>query len=343
MSRSSAIAAVLMLAACGGGQVAAPTTPATAKPAPADKLFSPAEIADHALPSVVLVQTPTMIGTGFIVWQDGRIATNLHVIAGAKEASILLNDGRKFEQVEVLAIDQAHDLAILRIPTNGLKPLTLGDSAAVRPGQHVVAIGHPMGMGNTVSDGLVSAVRKIDDKRTLLQISVPISPGSSGGPIFNEHGEVIGIATLYSAEGQNLNFGMPIQYLKPMLLAERGTPLAAFATEIDAALFEGCSVDEVKISVTEIEAAIKSGAPAFNKGDIKGCYDMYEKASLKIVGALKSCPGVRETLLGGLSNANKAQDTREKAWAVRHAFDRVLNAFEAAMNNAEKEQQKRRK
>jgi serine protease Do len=338
MTRAFAFA--VMLSACGGARgaaTAAPTTPAPTA-ATGDKVFTPAEIADHALPSVVLVQTPTMIGTGFVVWQDGRVATNLHVIAGAKEASILLNDGRKFEQVEVLAVDQAHDLAILRIPTTGLKALALGDSTAVKPGQHVVAIGHPMGMGNTVSDGLVSAVRKIDPKLTLLQISVPISPGSSGGPIFNEHGEVIGIATLYSAEGQNLNFGMPIQYLKPMLLAERGTPLSAFASELDAALFEGCSIDEVKVSVTEIEAAIKTGARLFNNGDAKACYDLYEKASLKIVGALKSCPGVRETLLGGLSNANKGQDPREKAWAVRHAFDRILGAFEAAMNNAEKQE-----
>lgn len=330
-------------AACGGAQGTQPVAPAPPPPA-ADKVFTPAQIADRALPSVVLVQTPTMIGTGFVVWQDGRIATNLHVIAGAKQASILLTDGRKFEQVEVLAVDQAHDLAILRIPTSGLKPLPLGDSAAVKPGEHVVAIGHPMGMGNTVSDGLVSAIRKIDPKLTLLQISAPISPGSSGGPIFNEHGEVVGIATLYMAEGQNLNFGVPVQYLKPMLLAERGTPLSSFASELDAALFEGCTVDDVKVAVTEIEGAIKAGAPLFNKGDAKGCYDLYEKVSLKVVGAMKSCPGVSQALKGGLSNAGKSQDARDKAWAVRHAFDRVLAAFEAAMTNAEKqEQQQKRK
>jgi hypothetical protein len=328
------------LAACGGAQgtQAKPTT----APA-AEKVYSPAQIADRALPSVVLVQTPTMIGTGFVVWQDGRIATNLHVIAGAKEASILLNDGRKFEQVEVLAVDQSHDLAILRVPTSGLKALPLGDSVAVKPGEHVVAIGHPMGMGNTVSDGLVSAIRKVDPKLTLLQISVPISPGSSGGPIFNERAEVVGVATLYMAEGQNLNFGVPVQYLKPMLLAERGVPLATFAAEFAKenhdALFEGCTLDEVKVTVATIESAISAGAPLFNNGDAKACYDLYEKASLKVVGELKGCPRVSETLKVGLSNAGKTQDARDKAWAVRHAFDRILAAVEAAMSNAEKQQQ----
>jgi hypothetical protein len=221
------------------------------------------------------------------------------------------------------------------VAAQGLTALPLGDSLAVKPGEHVVAIGHPLGMGNTVSDGLVSAVRRLDPKLTLLQISAPISPGSSGGPIFNERAEVIGVATLYSAEGQNLNFGVPVLYLKPMLLAERGTPLAAFASELDAALLEGCSVEEVKLTVTEIQQAIQAGSPMFNKGDAQGCYDLYEKTSLKIVGALHACPGVRETLLGGVSNANKSQDPRERAWAVRHAFDRILTAFEAAVKEVE--------
>lgn len=326
----------VLLAGCAAGAAAKPPTPAepTAPPPVAEKNYTPAEIADRALPSVVFIKTPNMIGTGFVVWQDGRIATNLHVIAGSKEAQITLNDGRSFEQVEVLGIDQQRDLAVLRIPVTGLKPLPLGDSLAVKPGQHVVAIGHPLGMGNTVSDGLVSAVRNIDAKLTLLQISAPISPGSSGGPIFNEHGEVIGVATLFSMEGQNLNFGMPVMYLKPLLLAERGTPLSVFATELDAALLEGCSVDDVKLAIGEIEEAIKIGSAIYNKGDAQGCFDLYQKTSLKIVGALKGCTGVRETLLGGMTNANRSADAKAKAWAMRHAFDRILGAFDAAVKSS---------
>ena len=331
------VASLALLAACGGAQTKA--TP-SAETAHVEKTFTPAQIADKALPSIVFIQTPNIIGTGFVVWPDGRVATNLHVIAGAREATVLLNDGRKFDRVEVLAVDQAHDLAILRIPATGLVPLALGDSLAVKPGEHVVAIGHPMGMGNTVSDGLVSGVRKIDPKHTLLQISAPISPGSSGGPIFNERAEVIGVATLYSAEGQNLNFGVPVAYLKPLLLAERGTPLAAFATEVDAALLADCTGEEVQKAVGQIEGAITVGAPLFNKGDAQGCYDTYEKAALKVVAALKSCPGVRETLLGALSAANKSQDPHEKAWAMRRSFDRILSAVQAALNTVEDQQRK---
>src|SRR6201999_60661 len=95
----------------------------------------------------------------------------------------------------------------------------LGDSDKTRPGDSVVAIGNPLGLENTVSNGLISARRKFDEGVEVLQISAPIAPGSSGGPIFNDHGEVIGIATAILEEGQNLNFGMPVAYLAPMLKA----------------------------------------------------------------------------------------------------------------------------
>src|SRR5436305_685403 len=101
-----------------------------------------------------------------------------------------------------------------------------------------------------------------------------------------------------------------------MLLAERGVPLATFAAEFAKenhdALFEGCTLDEVKVTVATIESAIKTGVVLFNKGDAKACYDVYEKASLKVVGELKGCPRVSETLKAGLSNAGKAEDAREK-------------------------------
>jgi hypothetical protein len=325
---------LMALAACG-----APAAQTPVKQPTTATTLTPKEIAEKATPSIVLIKTGNMLGTGFVVWQDGRIATNLHVIAGAREASITLHDGREFTDVEVLAADQAHDLAILRIRAKDLPVLPLGDSGAVKPGEHVVAIGHPMGLGDTVSDGLVSAVRVLDPTVTLLQISAPIAPGSSGGPIFNEHGEVIGVATLYSAEGQNLNFGVPVQYLKPLLLAERAVPLAAFSQAIDAGLLSGCSADEVKLAVVEISDAIKVGAPLYNAGNAQGCFDIYEKTSLDLVGKIKGCTGVRETLLGGLSGANRVPTPSEKAWALRHAFDRVLGAFEAAMDAQKQRQQ----
>src|SRR5215471_17827495 len=105
------------------------------------------------------------------------------------------------------------------------------------------------------------------------------------------------------------------------------------------ALLEGCSVEDVRLAVTDIEDAIKVGAPLYNKGDAQGCYDLYEKTSLRLVNALKACPGVREALLAGVSAANRATDPRDKAWAVRHAFDRVLGAVTSALEEGAKQNQ----
>jgi hypothetical protein len=321
-------------AACGGG---AKTAPEPAKPAAGGR--TPAEIAEIALPSVVLIKTPTELGTGFVIWKDGRIATNLHVLAGANEATVTLNDGRVFTDVMVMGADPAHDLAVIRIPVDDLKALPLGDSTTVRPGERVVAIGHPLGLGNTISDGLVSGVRELNPRLTLLQITAPIAPGSSGGPIFNDRAEVIGVATLFSSEGQNLNFGVPVAYLKPLLLSERPLPLSAFAKELDATLLDGCSGEEVKLVVSQIADALSLGVPQYNKGDHQACFDTYQGAALKLVGALKGCQRVRETLLAGVTSANRADTPSDKAWAMRHAFDRVLNAFNAAVDQIEKENQ----
>jgi S1-C subfamily serine protease len=91
-----------------------------------------------------------------------------------------------------------------------------------------VAIGNPLGLSNTVSDGLVSALRPIGAQVSLLQLSAPISPGSSGGPIIDERGQVVGVSTLMITKGQNLNFGVAINAVKPMLDAKVATPLSAY-------------------------------------------------------------------------------------------------------------------
>ena len=325
----------LLLAAACGARAGAPQPEAVAPRAPTT--FTPAQIAEKATPSVVLIKTSSQIGTGFAVWKD-RVATNLHVLAGAREATVITTDGREFKDVQVLGVDPAHDLAVLRLPIDNLVPLTLGDSSAVKAGERVVAIGHPMGLGNTVSDGIISAVRVMDPRVTLLQITAPIAPGSSGGPIFNDRAEVIGVATLFAAEGQNLNFGVPVQYLKPLLLAEQPIPLAALAGRMDMALLDGCTGQEVTQAYEGIQSAISAGVPKYNKGDHQGCFDTYQATALNLVGKLKECKGIRETLLGAVTQANRLATPGEKAWALRHAFDRIVSAMAAAVEEQQQMQ-----
>jgi S1-C subfamily serine protease len=302
--------------------------------------LTPDKIAERAIPSIVLIKTASGHGTGFVVAPDGRIATNLHVIGDAQQATVVLADGRELRDIEVLGVDDDHDLMVLRVPARNLRPLTLGDSTKVKPGERVVAIGHPLGLGNTVSDGLVSAVRKINPQLTVLQISAPISPGSSGGPLFNDRGEVIGVSTLIITQGQNLNFGMPVDQLKPMLRAAKGTPLAKWKPPAgkhgrqvpthELALLDDCAPDRRQEIQTAINDAIEIGAPLYNQGNHEACYRIYAAAALDVNRKLPACPGPKRALLDGVKRADSLGSWTDKAWAMRDAFDGVLDVLKRA-------------
>ena len=115
-----------------------------------------------------------------------------------------------------------NDLAILKVAAYGIKPLSLGDSDAVRVGETVYVAGNPKGLEGTLSNGIISSLRDKDTKGRL-QMTAPISPGSSGGPVLNRKGEVIGVSFMTLQGGQNLNFAIPSKYLKK-LITRSGTP-----------------------------------------------------------------------------------------------------------------------
>jgi len=309
--------------------------------------LTPQQIAERAVPSVVRIQVATGLGSGFVVSSDGRIVTNLHVIAGAKEATVVLADGRELRQVEILAADEALDLAVLKVPADKLPALSLGDSSRVKVGQRVVAIGHPLGLSNTVSDGLVSGVRALSPQISVLQLSAPISPGSSGGPLIDEHGQVIGVSTLIINQGQNLNFGMPVNALKPLLGARAGTPLSRYRWKTsgkivravprhELSVLGGCSEASLETIAARIQTAISVGAPAYNEGNHEGCFRTYAATAVAIDREVADCAGPREALLAGVRKADKLTSFDEKAWAMRDAFDGVLDVLErhASANRA---------
>ena len=154
-------------------------------------------------------------GSGFIVGADGIVLTNAHVVNEATEVTVKLTDRREF-RAKVLGADPATDIAVLRIEAKGLPVVQLGDPAAARVGDWVVAIGSPFGFENSVSAGIISAKGRSlpgDAYVPFLQTDVAVNPGNSGGPLFNLAGEVIGInAQIYSQTGgyQGLAFAIPI-------------------------------------------------------------------------------------------------------------------------------------
>lgn len=163
-------------------------------------------------------------GSGVLIREDGVLVTNWHVMAGASRARVRLTDGEVVDRVMYLEGDSTADLAILRIATLRV-PAAPTTAVLPAPGARVTVIGAPLGLSHTVSDGVVSATRLLNGK-TLVQITAPISPGSSGGPVFDSQGRVFAIATSSLDAGQALNFATPLRYALALLpLAGAPRPL----------------------------------------------------------------------------------------------------------------------
>ena len=312
---------------------------------------TPAEITARSTPAIVTVRTSDGMGTGFVVRKDGWIATNFHVVRGAAEVTVVFADHREFKVVEVMNANRLHDLVILRIDAKNLPVLKLGDSDRVRPGDSVLAIGHPLGLEDTVSNGLISAVRDVHAGLQVLQISAPIAPGSSGGPLFNDRGEVIGVATAVSTSGQNLNFGLPSKYVAelvehphPISMELFGAAMLAIQRQtqngrerqrevphLDLKLLNGCTAENKELIFKTLQEAIEVGAPLYNEGKLSACYHIYEGAAADLAQRLpRACGGPKYALSIGRRRAAKLTDPGEQAWAMRDSFDGVLELLERA-------------
>jgi V8-like Glu-specific endopeptidase len=212
------IAAALLLVAAMSAQNA----PSTNKSPDLD-IPAIAREANGSVVSIVMSDKdghPLAQGSGFVISKDGRIVTNYHVIKNGSSAVVKLPDGAFFAVDGVLASDQNRDVAIIKAHGNNFRSLSLGDSDRLQVGQQVIAIGSPLSLESTVSNGIISGFRTAEEEGgKFLQITVPISPGSSGGPLFNMAGKVVGITTSHLVGGENLNFAIPINDVKPLLLS----------------------------------------------------------------------------------------------------------------------------
>jgi S1-C subfamily serine protease len=156
---------------------------------------------------------PEGFGTGFFISSSGEVITNHHVLEGAAGAVVKTPDNQVYPIESVLADDRQKDLIRVKVKMKESAkspPLTLG-SDLPDVGERILVIGNPEGLEQTVSEGIVSAVRDLRGFGKVIQISAPISSGSSGSPVFNHKGEVVGVATFQMVEGQNLNFAVAAQ------------------------------------------------------------------------------------------------------------------------------------
>jgi len=233
-------------------------------------------ITKEAMNAVVLVVASDSTGkeirqgSGFVVSSDGKVVTNYHVIEGADSALIKLSNGAFYFIEGLLAADKERDLVVLKAAGMDFTVVSLGDSDKVEVGEEVVAIGSPLSLEATVSNGIVSAIRdSTESEGKVIQTTAPISPGSSGWALFNMRGEVIGITAFQFVRGQNLNFAIPVDYVKPLLSG------SATVAPLNSPQFKGNQLTgSYTGSVHNLTAALSAGFTIRireDSDDILGC------------------------------------------------------------------------
>jgi S1-C subfamily serine protease len=163
-------------------------------------------------------------GSGFIIDKEGHVLTNYHVIADARQVEVTLHNRKKF-RATVIGTDRSHDLAVIQIKGSEFTPMVLGDSRNLQVGQKVYAIGNPFGLAGTMTRGIISSIRPVQEPDGMqideaIQTDAAINPGNSGGPLLNWHGEVIGINTMIASNvGQSagIGFAIPVNTAKAVL------------------------------------------------------------------------------------------------------------------------------
>ena len=272
------------------------STDATAAGSTDGTSMSVQQIASVVSPSVVAITTEQMsssqtwfggyyvqsgAGSGVIISQDGYILTCAHVVSGATSVKVQLNGSDESYDATVVGQDSTSDIAVLKIDATGLTPAVIGDSDALAVGEVAVAVGNPLGtLSNTVTDGIVSALNRQvtvqDNDMTLIQTDASISPGNSGGGLFNANGELIGIVNAKSSysEAEGIGFAIPINTAMEIgrqLIENGGVARPALGVKImdvtDAQTAQQLGVSTMGVYVVEVTKGSGADAAGVQAGD----------------------------------------------------------------------------
>ena len=294
------------------------------------------QLAEKALAATVSLEmkdstgTTLSFGSGFFV-KPNQIATNFHVIAGARQGTAkLVGKDTRYQIEGIVATDKENDLAVLNVTAYGVTPLPLGDSDTVNIGAKVYVAGNPKGLEGTFSDGLISRRERHPKKR--LQMTAPISPGSSGGPVLNNRGKVIGISVAVhrALDAQNLNFAIPSNYLKALLAKARpAKPLSQNSQSISAEtyFFRGNAKYELGLyheAISDYDKAIRLNPDyAFaynNRGNAKEKLKQYFAAIADFDTAIRLNPDYADAY----HNRGLAKEKLKQYFAAIADFDTAI-------------------
>lgn len=240
-------------------------------------VLSAVQISEKVSPSVFYIEVydanskAVASGSGFFISSDGVAVTNYHVIEDTYSAKITTIDGSEYSVTNIISYDESLDVAIIRVSkastggktVSSFPSLTLADSNQIKAGQTIYAIGSPVGLKNTISNGIISNTSQVLGEDSFIQITAPISHGSSGGALVDEYGEVLGITSAGIQEGENLGFAIPINVVKLFDLTSTGISYAEFVKSTSKFILE-LETDTAEIKVGE---SIDIRVYADGKGD----------------------------------------------------------------------------
>jgi hypothetical protein len=285
--------------------------------------FDSAEITKKITPAVVLVTGITddgkVLGSGFVVSSDGKIATNLHVVQSLRTGGVQLASGEKFELLSVLAFDERKDIAIIKIAGFDLPSVTLGNSNNVQVGEPVLTMGSPLGLQGSVTTGVISSMR--DDPFgggfKMIQTDASVNPGNSGGPLLNQRGEVVGIIRYKIGGTENLNFAVPVNYLRGMLEAPL-TPI---------------SLDELRAKLVKKTDVFQQGEgfPSRWKSLVSGTTRIVRREGDRIYAEMLVSEADKQAGQFAISDLKKQGDSYSGTLSVgilcRNAFNVITNRY----------------
>lgn len=300
-----------------------------------------ADLARLIEPTLVALELPDRIATGFVATPDGRVVTGLHVVAGVTDITVRFADGRRAAVTSVSAVDPLRDIVSLHtdVPVD---PAALLDVDPAWVPAHEAPIFSTSGaaMGGTVVETRVSGVQRVSAGLTVFVLGATLPADAAGSPVVAPDGAVAGVLTVARSATGIVMIGVPAAHLARLLSTDDRQPLQSLHAprlppadrelpELDPSTLDGAPRDVLEAVARGLIEAIHEGAPAYNRGDIERCWRVYEDAARALVAASREAPMLSATLADAVAEASALDDAASRAWALRDVFDAVLALIEA--------------
>jgi len=295
----------------------------------------------QAASSLVLLEVDGRTASGFVGTTEGHLVTSLHAVSGARSIGAVMSDGLRSEVVQVVALDERRDLAVLRLPLPDIVPaLPLSQGPLPAEGDSVYVLCGTGGPAPQVRSLKVRAIQVLGDGLTLLELTRTVPEEAAGGPVLDVRGGVVGVATAALANGRSLGLVIPARYVTPMLRTTGTASLSMLESSRRRAgrvrqvpqhplnVLEGASQGTVEAIASALGKAINVGAPAYNRGDVEACYRLYARTAKQLIDSSADCPGAQRALRDGLLRCMDLTDADDQAWTLRDTFDGLLDVIQ---------------